>query len=944
MKRCMLLILSALFLFASVCGAFGGALSASASGSLWVSGGISDPTDYDYSFAIVGDTQKLVAHYANELVLRRNDPQEIQYKYRYDVHEYPENDTFVKLYDYIINNAQSKKIAHVFGLGDITERASVWEWVQKGCPYAPDEEFSIAVEQFLRMKEAGLDFSLVRGNHESWDTYNDYLGTGNAGADLNYAAMVDDVYVHPDGTKDYANSIHYFSAGDLDYMVITLDYGASDRVLKWAGEKIEANPYKNVIITTHAYMHKDGTTIDTYDSVAPSRDSDNVVYDKSNINNGDDLWNKLISRYPNIVLAMSGHEPTDDIVMSQWEGRHGNIVTNILIDPQGMDKYYYKDGCSGAVAMFYFSDGGKTVDVRYWSTARNCYIKTDNQFTFTLHTVDADYTVVNRGLAELPEVGSLTLEHYTQVHALGDIYDAMSPANRAKVTDAGKLTQALARMDQLTPSGQFTVTWSVDGSIATSSVPYGQIPAYSGTVSKPGYEFVGWATEENGPVQPLAGATEDKTYYAVFSDVSVWDGFIPPVSAGDTPQTLFEGEGTKDSPYLIQSAEDLAKLSALTKGKNFGSSDLYFKQTIDIDLRAGNWQPICTDIEFPDNKWTTWYSFGANYDGGNHTVYLNEASMKFSFGLFGALSGSVSNLVIDGTIRSTGYTGAVTGLAQNGAVLTNVTNKAHITASGNQVGGLVGNVANEANVTLTGCRNQGNITASGSTFIGGLVGGGYATVRISDSVNEGNVTGAGYVGGMIGEIWFTGETVNCTNTGTVSAGGATAAASVGADSPFLGRWIGKSNRTLTVTWIVDGAASSATVEYGAKPAFGSVPVKEGHTFAGWAESDGGEPVAEEDLPELTQNVTYYAVFTPEGSSGSDDPVEPTAPTEPTEPSAPTQPNEPTEPSQPTDPSEPAAPTEPAEPIEPDHQPEQLGFFAKIWRAIVDFFKRLFGLE
>ena len=143
---------------------------------------------------------------------------------------------------------------------------------------------------------------------------------------------------------------------------------------------------------------------------------------------------------------------------------------------------------------------------------------------------------------------------------------------------------------------------------------------------------------------------------------------------------------------------------------------------------------------------------------------------------------------------------------------------------------------------------------------------------------------------------------------------------------------------------MDGAASSATVEYGAKPAFGSVPAKEEHTFAGWAESDGGEPVAEEALPELTQNVTYYAVFTPEGSSGTGDPVEPTAPTEPTEPSAPTQPTEPTEPSQPTDPSEPAAPTEPADPIEPDDEPEQLGFFARIWRAVVDFFKRLFGLE
>ena len=176
MKNKSLSIISLVFAFTLALLVCLGGLTAGALDGLWITDGVSDPTDYDYSFAVVGDTQKLVAHYANKLVLERGDADEIKYKYNYDVHEYPENDTFVKVYDYILNNADSKNIAHVFGLGDITERASVWEWVQKGCPYAPDEEFSIAVEQFMRMKAAGIDFSLVRGNHESWDTYNKYLG------------------------------------------------------------------------------------------------------------------------------------------------------------------------------------------------------------------------------------------------------------------------------------------------------------------------------------------------------------------------------------------------------------------------------------------------------------------------------------------------------------------------------------------------------------------------------------------------------------------------------------------------------------------------------------------------------------------------------------------------------------------------------------------------
>ncbi len=909
-----------------------GTLTASASSELWVYDGISDPTDYDYSFAIVGDTQKLVCHYANKLVWERGDQDEINYKYYYDVHEYPANDTFVKVYDYIVNNADGKNIVHVFGLGDITERASVWDWVQKGCPYAPDEEFSIAVEQFERMKDAGLDFSLVRGNHESWDSYNKYLGTGTESSALNYAGMVDEVYVHPNGTEDYTNTIHYFSAGDLDYMVVTLDYGASDAVFNWASERIEANPYKNVIITTHAYMYRDGTTLDANDAAPPSCDTDNIVYDKSNINNGDDMWNKLVSRHPNIVLAMSGHDPTDDIVMSQWEGVNGNVVTNMLIDPQGMDKYYFQDGCAGAVAMFYFSDGGKTVDVRYWSTARNCYIKTKNQFKFTINTIDADYTVVNRGIAELPAVDNLTLQNYAKVRELLDIYSNMSETNKAKVTNADKLTQAVARIDELAPSTQYTITWNVDGETSTSSVSYGDIPTYTGSAYKYGYEFIGWSTEANGTVSAPTFATENKTYYAVFSDVSVWDGFIPAISGSDTASTLFEGAGTKDNPYLIQSASDLAELSALTKGKNYGNSSLYFKQTIDIDLRAGNWQPICTDIEFPDNKWTQWYAFAANYDGDNHTIYLNESSMKFSFGLFGALSGSVSNLVIDGSIRATGYTGALVGQAQNGAVITNVINKADITANGNQVGGLVGHILDQATITITNCKNEGNIVSSGARFVGGIAGGGYASVKISGSANEGNVTGATEVGGIIGELWLNGETVNCTNTGVITAGSTVATGNVGTQSSFAGKLIGKSNRTHNVTWIVDGQPSTTSVAYADAPIFGRTPTKNAteeysYVFAGWATSISGEPVAEDDLPVVTQDATYYAIFTEEIV---DDPNEPNDPDDSGDS------NDSDEPNDSNDPIEP-----PAQDVE---ETEELGFFAKIWKAIVDFFRRLFGLE
>ena len=86
MKKNSLCILSIIFVLALVLSCFTIGASANwweSNGVDWISTGVSDPTDYEYSFAIVGDTQKLVAHYANQLVLDRGDAEEIKYKYNY---------------------------------------------------------------------------------------------------------------------------------------------------------------------------------------------------------------------------------------------------------------------------------------------------------------------------------------------------------------------------------------------------------------------------------------------------------------------------------------------------------------------------------------------------------------------------------------------------------------------------------------------------------------------------------------------------------------------------------------------------------------------------------------------------------------------------------------------------------------------------------------------
>ncbi len=322
-------------------------------------GSIKDPTDFDYSFAVIGDPQCIV-EYAREM----------------------NSDKYLKrIYDYIIDNVSSKKIKHVFHLGDLVQ--TTWPYISgdtaKNKMYA---EAELITQQIIKL-DGVVDYSLIRGNHDPADFYDEYFGVNST--KTGYASHIEDYYINS------TNSVHYFSAGDLDYMVVTLDFGAGDPVLEWASEVISAHPHHNVIIVTHAYMDRDGTTLGNSDAGALKTNGTNdPLYNTAmgaTANNGDHMWDKLISQHENIVLVLSGHIGTEDVICSQWKGVHGNTVTNILIDPQDMDTLFKSQGSVGAIAMFYFSNGGKTVEVRYWSTVQNAYIKTENQYTFTINTI-----------------------------------------------------------------------------------------------------------------------------------------------------------------------------------------------------------------------------------------------------------------------------------------------------------------------------------------------------------------------------------------------------------------------------------------------------------------------------------------------------------------------------------------------------------------------------
>lgn len=290
--------------------------------------------EYAYSIAFIPDTQ-------------------------YTAKNYP--DKLKPIYDYLIDNKDSKNIQYVLSLGDMTDKNTHDEW-------------QVVKAQTDRLNGV-IPYTVMRGNHDgpsgSTEYFNEYYAKKD-GYYYNYVKENGGFYED----NSVKNTYHTFTVGSTDYIILVLDFGANDQVLAWADSVLSEYSDHRAIITTHGYLNWDGTTLGANDNHAPTVNS----WGKT-LNNGDDMWNELISKHENVVIVASGHIPTDNLVYSTAIGDKGNTVHQFLIDAQSIDNTF---SGIGMVAMMYFTEDGSDVFVEYYSTVRQTYLRTTNQFAFSI--------------------------------------------------------------------------------------------------------------------------------------------------------------------------------------------------------------------------------------------------------------------------------------------------------------------------------------------------------------------------------------------------------------------------------------------------------------------------------------------------------------------------------------------------------------------------------
>lgn len=203
------------------------------------------------------------------------------------------------------------------------------------------------------------------------------------------------------------------------------------------------------------------------------------------------------------------------------------------------------------------------------------------------------------------------------------------------------------------------------------------------------------------------------------------------------------GNGTKDDPYQIATAGQLAKLasevnSGVPEQTHLGE---YFKLTAPIDLSGKRWIPI--GYGNASSK-----AFSGYFDGNNQVItglYVDERGNNVCAGLFGVVVAVSDETVLKNFC------------IKNATIYAGNSTDANASPDIYGAGVLVGSLT-----TMGGSR---------ATFVGGLIGDA-SRAHVSDCSADVTVTGRCISGGFIGNV-FQGSYKNCTAKGSVSGGWST---------------------------------------------------------------------------------------------------------------------------------------------------------------------------
>lgn len=222
---------------------------------------------------------------------------------------------------WIAESATRYRIQFALHEGDVTDDNGAPQW-------------AVAARALAHL-DGRVPYVLALGNHD--------YGPGGSGGDR--TTRLHDFVPHerlrPSSGRSFAegradNSAHVFETPSGRWLVLALEFGPRDEVVEWADGVLSEHEGVPAILLTHAYLYDDGTRYDrrTRPDQKWSPHLYGVARQPGGVNDGEELFEKLVSRHASVQLVLSGHVlgSGTGLLTSQQPG--GSFVHQMLANYQ----------------------------------------------------------------------------------------------------------------------------------------------------------------------------------------------------------------------------------------------------------------------------------------------------------------------------------------------------------------------------------------------------------------------------------------------------------------------------------------------------------------------------------------------------------------------------------------------------------------------------------
>ena len=276
---------------------------------------------------------------------------------------------FMEQTQWIVEHHEDQQIAFVLHTGDIVDRDDVpMQWK--------------VASTAMHVLDGVVPYVIAAGNHDYTGSFADRMGMANVyfpplmfASDPWFGGTFEPGHIE--------NSFSLFTVGGMRWVVIALEFGPRDEALAWASAVLTAFNDRSAILITHAFLYHDGSR---YDQMGPFQYYNPHSYAMmgqahSSVNDGQQMWQKLVLPSRNVKLVFSGHDVNGGDLPPGTTSRlastrpDGSVVYQILANYQTCtnapcERSYQGslvDGGNGFLRIVRFSPAAQTISVSTYS-------------------------------------------------------------------------------------------------------------------------------------------------------------------------------------------------------------------------------------------------------------------------------------------------------------------------------------------------------------------------------------------------------------------------------------------------------------------------------------------------------------------------------------------------------------------------------------------------